>query len=103
MSLTIAALWHQLTGRAAPPHWTFEVDRSRAPLEVAWRWLRHDPDGQRIGSPTAFPTFSSCARTAGGHGFLASHPYRLQEKEEVSTDWSRPRDATDLETHSDAA
>ena len=102
MSLTVAALWHQLTGRAAPPHWTFEVDRAGAPLEVAWRWRRHDPDGSTVGSSAAFPTFSSCARDAGDHGFLPSHPYRLQEKEDVAAAWSRPRQAVTADTQSGA-
>lgn len=90
MSLTISALWHQLTGRPAPPAWVFEVDRTQAPAAVLWHWERHAADGSRSRSANGFPTFSTCARDAGHHGFLASHPYTLREAAVVAGDWSRP-------------
>ncbi len=65
---------------AARTKWTFEVDRSHAPVSVAWRWERQAPDEPPVSSADVFPTFAECARDARSHGFSLSDAYTLTDR-----------------------
>lgn len=91
MSMSFAGAWQQMTGRrAARPRWVFEVDRSQAPVRVAWRWQRLDDGHVASTSAGSFASFASCARDAEAHGFMHSHAYSLREQARPPSGWARP-------------
>jgi hypothetical protein len=76
--------------------WRFEVDRSRAPVRVAWRWERYRAGGLPERSIEAFTSFAECARDAQAHGFGPRHPYTLSDRPRVpASAWAAPREPHD--------
>ncbi|HWI14576.1 MAG TPA: hypothetical protein VNT02_10000 [Burkholderiales bacterium] len=88
---------------AARPRWRFEVDRSHAPVRVAWRWEQSFANGVSRKSGEAFATFAECARDAQAHGFTTREPYVLSDSPIVpASAWARPLRASEAAPGGDA-
>ena len=75
----------------AETRWKFEVDRSRAPVSVSWRWARYHPNGLPERSQAAFPSFADCARDAQAHGFSSRQAYALSDRPSIpAAAWAAP-------------
>jgi len=103
MPFSLSALLRHGREAASGPLWRFEVDRSQAPVRVAWRWEQRFANGLSETSCEVFATFADCARDAREHGFTTREPYTLSDRPSIpASAWARPRHADEATLGGDA-